>query len=79
MKTVAVYEVKAQLSHLLDKVELGEEIKITRRGVTITRIVPDHPSAKPDVAALIERIRATRHKSTLEGLDLRELIEEVRD
>lgn len=36
-------------------------------------------TSKPTVAAVIARIKATRHKSTLEGIDLREAIEEGRD
>lgn len=34
---------------------------------------------KQSVAEVIARIKATRHKSTLEGIDLREAIEEGRD
>ena len=34
---------------------------------------------KQPVAEIIARIKATRHKSTLEGIDLREAIEEGRD
>lgn len=34
---------------------------------------------KQTVAETIARIKATRHKSTLEGVDLRETIEEGRD
>ncbi|MEQ1592204.1 MAG: type II toxin-antitoxin system Phd/YefM family antitoxin [Thiobacillaceae bacterium] len=79
MKTVAIYEMKANLSHLLDQVEAGEEITVTRRGVPIARLVPDHPPVKADIAALIERTKFTRHKSTLEGLSLNDLIEEGRD
>lgn len=79
MKTVAVYEVKASLSHLLDQVEAGEEIKITRRGVAIARIVPDHPPEKPNMAALIAEIKATRINCTLDDMDWREMAEEGRD
>lgn len=79
MKTVAIYEMKANLSHLLDQVEAGEEITVTRRGVPIARIIPDHPPVKADVAALIARIKSTRHKSSLQGLDLNDMIEEGRD
>lgn len=79
MKTVAVYEVKASLSRLLDQVEAGEEIKITRRGVPIARIVPDHPPVKADIAALIAEIKATRVNYTLGGMDWREMAEEGRD
>lgn len=40
VKTMPVTEVKAKLLALLDEVERGEEIEITRRGVTIARITP---------------------------------------
>lgn len=79
MRTVAVYEVKASLSHLLDQVEAGEEIKITRRGVAIARIVPDHPPVKADIAALIAEIKTTRVNYTLGDMDWREMAEEGRD
>ena len=36
-------------------------------------------SQKQTVAEVITRIKATRHKSTLDGVDLREAIEEGRD
>jgi prevent-host-death family protein len=40
MKTVTATEAKAKLLALLDEVEKGEEIEITRRGVTIARLAP---------------------------------------
>lgn len=79
MKTVAVYEAKANLSHLLDQVEAGEEIKITRRGVPVARIVPEHPPKKTDIAALIAKLKSTRVNYTLGELDWRDLVEEGRD
>lgn len=79
MKTFAVYEVKANLSTLLAQVEAGEEITVTRRGVPIARIVPEHPPVKPDIGGLIARIKSTRRQSTLDGLNLRQMIEEGRD
>lgn len=79
MKTVAIYEMKANLSHLLDQVEAGEEITVTRRGVPIARLIPEHPPVKPDVGGLIKRMKSSRRKSTLEGLNLNDLIEEGRD
>lgn len=38
MNTVSLAEAKAHLSHLLDQVEAGEEVVITRRGLPIARI-----------------------------------------
>ena len=40
MVTVNLAEAKAHLSELLDKVEAGEEVVITRRGHAVARILP---------------------------------------
>jgi len=42
-KSVGVHEAKTHLSRLLLDVERGEEVVITRRGVTIARLVPPEP------------------------------------
>lgn len=39
-RTLTVTEVKAKLLSLLDDVENGEEIEITRHGVTVARLAP---------------------------------------
>ncbi len=39
-KTVTATEAKAKLLALLDEVEKGEEIEITRHGVTIATLMP---------------------------------------
>lgn len=39
-KSVGVHEAKTQLSRLLDRVQGGEEVVITRRGQVIARLVP---------------------------------------
>jgi len=38
--TVGAYEAKTHLSELLEKVEAGEEITITKHGAPIARLVP---------------------------------------
>ena len=38
MRTLSVAQAKAQLSALLDAVESGEEVEITRRGVPVARL-----------------------------------------
>ena len=42
MKQVTVAEAKAQLSSLLDAVESGQPVVITRRGKAIAELVPRH-------------------------------------
>jgi prevent-host-death family protein len=59
MAKVGAFEAKNMLSALLDRVERGEEIIITRHGKPVARLVPsagriDHSQAK----AAIERIRS---------------------
>jgi prevent-host-death family protein len=51
-KIMAVTEAKANLSSLLDEVENGEDIEITRRGVTVARL-----SAARGPHSLIGRFR----------------------
>lgn len=45
-KSVGVHEAKTHLSRLLEAVEAGEEVEITRRGVTVARLVPPRPGVR---------------------------------
>jgi prevent-host-death family protein len=56
-KTVTATEAKAKLLALLDEVEHGEEIEITRHGVAIATIVPmrRHLSLKGSLASVTRR------------------------
>ncbi len=40
METVNIHQAKTNLSRLLSRVELGEEIIISNRGVPVARLVP---------------------------------------
>ena len=56
---IGAFEAKNKLGMLLDRVEQGEEIVITRHGKPVARLVPNSP--RTDVAearAALERIRA---------------------
>ena len=53
METVSLAEAKARLSELLDKVESGEELIITRRGRPIAKVSAVSAPKKP-VASLAE-------------------------
>ena len=56
MRTVGLAEAKAQLSALLDAVEAGEEVVITRRGQPVARVVRE-PGPTGTSADWIERLR----------------------
>ena len=77
--TVGAYEAKTHLSKLLDKVEAGEEITITKHGAPVAKLVPvkKEVSAEQRVAA-IERIQQLAAGLSLGGLKVRDLINEGR-
>lgn len=53
MGAVSLADAKARLSELIDRVEAGETIDITRRGKPVARLVAAEAPRKPiDVAAL---------------------------
>lgn len=45
-RSVTATEAKAKILALLDEVESGEEIEITRHGRIVARLVPARPSAR---------------------------------
>jgi len=58
MKTVGLAEAKAQLSALLDAVEAGDEVLITRRGQAVARLVPARAPDQPaDILSWTDRLR----------------------
>jgi len=78
MKTVGAFEAKTHLNKLLDRVSKGETIRITRRGVPVAKLVPDNEEQKKDLQKIGREIREMRKGIRLNGLTLRELIDEGR-
>ena len=63
MREVGAFEAKNKLGTLLDWVESGEEVLITRRGKAVARLVPAEPGfgrAKAALAAQRIRERAVK-------------------
>jgi prevent-host-death family protein len=71
---VGAFEAKTKLSALLDRVEKGEEIVITRKGQAIAKLVrfEREPTADERRAA-IERITRLADKRTLKGISWKTL------
>ena len=78
MQTVGSYEAKTHLPALLDRVAQGEQITITRHGVPVAVLVPPGGVQKGDVQAAIQNMIDFRQGQRLDGLSIRELIEEGR-
>jgi prevent-host-death family protein len=80
MREIGAFEAKSRLGQLLDWVEAGEEVVITRRGKIVARMVPPNTGLverdRAQVAA--GRIREMRRGVTLGDLRLKDLIAEGR-
>lgn len=65
--SIGAYEAKTKLSELLDRVERGESLTITRNGKPVARLVPtDQPAAPPGSVA--EGLRALREDLRAQGV-----------
>jgi prevent-host-death family protein len=59
--TIGAFEAKTHLSQLLDRVEKGEHIEITRRGHPVARLVPyDQPINNDRLRQLASRVKEER-------------------
>jgi prevent-host-death family protein len=77
--SVGAYDAKTHFSELLDKVESGEEITITKHGTPIARLVPVKKKyTQEDRRTAIERIVNLSEGLSLRGLKVRDLIDEGR-
>lgn len=73
MKTMGAYQVKTLLSKVLDDVQQGEEIIITRKGKPIA-IVKPFPEDRP---SLLKQIEAFRRKHSIESRSI--TLDEIRE
>ncbi len=79
MKEIDAVEAKDTLGALLDMVERGEEIVITRRGKPIARLVRETGSIdRAQARQAAERIIANRKGKSLGGLEIKDLVNEGR-
>jgi prevent-host-death family protein len=78
MQTVGAYEAKTSLSKLLERVNKGEIISITKHGVAVAILQPPATAKKSNPRQAIAALRMFRDKHSLKGIPLRELIEEGR-
>jgi prevent-host-death family protein len=71
METVGSFEAKTNFAALLERVERGEQIIITRRGKPVARLVPIARTGK--VSDAMAKLRELRKGTTLGGLSWKEL------
>lgn len=79
MKHIGSYEAKTHLPQLLDRVERGEVVIITRRGRPAARLVPvDMGAVDPETAIAELQAFGRRHRGKLRGIRFRDLIDDGR-
>ncbi len=78
MESIGAYEAKTHLPKLLERVARGEKIIITKHGVPVAVLQPIDPKQQSKPEQVIEQIKTFRSGNRLDGISLRELIEEGR-
>ncbi|HVY16435.1 MAG TPA: type II toxin-antitoxin system prevent-host-death family antitoxin [Rhodopila sp.] len=79
MRTIGTFEAKNKLSELLDLVEHGEEVTITRHGREVARLVPPKGAINREAArAAAQGIRDMSKGVTLGDVTIKDLIAEGR-
>jgi prevent-host-death family protein len=73
MDTVGAFDAKTNFSALLERVERGEQIVITRRGKPVARLMPIATARKSKVSDAMAKLRKLRKGVTLGGLSWKEL------
>ncbi len=72
MREIQASEAKTHLPRLLDEIERGETIVITRHGRPIARLVPERSAERDGRIAAVERVKALRAK--MPNMPLEELL-----
>ena len=79
IREIGAFEAKNRLGQLLDLVEQGEEVVITRHGKAVARLVPPKTGfSRAEASEAAQRIREMSRGVTLGGLRLKDLIDEGR-
>ena len=75
---IGAYQAKTHLSRLLEQVEQGERIIITKHGAPVAVLAPYAAASRISVSETISALHSFRRQHRLDGLSLRDMIEEGR-
>jgi prevent-host-death family protein len=79
IRIIGAYEAKTRFSELLERVESGESLTITRHGMPVAQLVPVRSkSTTEERRAAIAAIRNLSKKNRLKGVKIKDLIAEGR-
>ena len=78
MESIGAYDAKTHLSSLLERVIKGERITITKHGVPVAVLQPPEYERKRNPLEVSSEVRDFRENYSLNGLSVRDMIEEGR-
>ncbi len=78
MTTVGAYEAKTRFAKLIERVEKGERIIITRHGTPVAVLQPARETPTLPLERVIAALKTFRHGRRLGGPSVQEIIEEGR-
>ncbi len=74
MRQIGAFEAKNRLSELLNLVENGEEVVITKHGRPVARLVAAEPVNRSTTQTAVQTIKKLRRGHALSPAQLRELV-----
>ncbi len=78
MRKIGAYELKTRLSEVLDSVEHGQTVVVTRHGKPIARSSPDAADQREQVKRTVKPLLNFPRTPLPKGVTIRKLIEEGR-
>ena len=75
MRTIGSYELKTHLSEVLDSVEHGQSVIVTRHGKPIARILPSEIAEREQVSQAVQSLLTFPRTRLPKGVTIRSLIE----
>ena len=78
MSEIGVFEAKTHLPKLLQRVQSGERFIITRHNRPVAELIPYRPRDPEKIREAIAAMKAFQQEHSLDGLSVRELIDEGR-
>jgi prevent-host-death family protein len=78
METIVAFETETHLAEILDRVERGESLTITRHGKAVAHLVPADRQPTRSRTEAIRELREFGNGRRLDGLKIRDLIDEGR-
>lgn len=78
MPEIGAFEAKTHLPRLLQRVQAGERFVITKHNRPVAELIPFRPRDPGKVRSAIAGLKAFQASHSLQGLSVRQLIEEGR-